>query len=484
MTILRVRDALAEIERDPREASIAAVFDLDGTLIDGFSASNFFRHRLRHREIDADELFRTMRLVVDALLGDIEFETFMSESGRSFAGQSEAELMRVGEEIFDAEIADLLYPDMRALVSAHQASGHTVVLASSSTSYQAEPMAKALGIDHVLCNRMRADERGQLSGEMIEPIVWGPGKARAVQRFAAERGLDLDRSYFYADGGEDRTLMHIVGHPRPVNPARRLERVARRRGWPILRVSRALEAEDAPDRVARARTLAGIATLLPSIALGGGVGLLQRDKRAALNTTLPMWIDSMFALSGVKLNVVTGERHLEAPRPAVFLWNHRNGWDAFMLLALVRTDVTGVGKQELAKDPILGPIGRMMDAAFIDRDDAASAVAALKPIEELARKGLSVMISPEGTRTPDGSLQPFKKGPFRIAMSAGLPIIPVIFRNADDVAGRESATLHPATVDVAILPPIDVGDWTLEDLGEHIEGVRQLFADTLESWPG
>ncbi len=484
MTTLDAEDALEEVEKSPKDPSIVAVFDLDGTLIDGFSASHFFRHRLRNRDIDAEEILRTLRLGIDALRGQVEFEEFLMESGRSFEGRSDDELMGVANEIFESEIAARIYPQMRALVLAHQARGHTVVLASSSTRYQAEPMAEALGIEHVLCNRMKADARGRLTGEMTEPIIWGPTKASAVQRFAAERGLDLDRSYFYADGGEDRTLMHVVGHPRPVNPARRLERIARRRGWPILRVTREREEGDAASRLAQARTFAGIAALLPSLAIGGGVGLLQRDKRAALNTALPMWIDNMFRLAGVELDVVRGEEYLESPRPAVFLWNHRNGWDAFMVVALVRTDVTGVGKQELAKDPILGPIGRLMDAAFIDRDDASSAVAALKPIEDLARKGLSVLISPEGTRTPDGSLQPFKKGPFRIAMSAGLPIIPIIFRNADDVAGRESATIVPGTVDVAVLPPIDVTDWTLDDLDERIAGVRRQFVDTLEHWPG
>lgn len=484
MTTLGAADALAEVENGPSDSSIAAVFDLDGTLIDGFSASHFFRHRLRNRDIDANEMLRTIRLGVDALLGQIDFDTFMTESGRAFAGKREADLMQIGDEIFESEIADLMYPDMRALVRAHQKRGHTVVLASSSTRYQAEPMAKALAIHHVLCNRMSVDDEGRLTGEMDEPIIWGPGKALVVQRFAAEHGLDLDRSYFYADGEEDRTLMHVVGHPRPVNPARRLERIARRRGWPTLRVERAGEDGDSPSRLARARTIAGIASLLPSIAVGGSIGLLQGDKRAALNTALPLWLDSMFRLGGVELNVVRGREHLESPRPAVFLWNHRNGWDAFMVMALVRTNVTGVGKQELAKDPILGPIGRLMDAAFIDRDDAVSAVAALKPIEDLARKGLSVLISPEGTRTPDGSLQPFKKGPFRIAMSVGLPIIPIIFRNADDIASRESATMLPGTVDVVILPPIDVSDWTLEDLSKRIEGVRQQFADTLDHWPG
>jgi putative phosphoserine phosphatase/1-acylglycerol-3-phosphate O-acyltransferase len=79
---------------------------------------------------------------------------------------------------------------------------------------------------------------GRLTGELEQPVIWGPTKAEAVQRHAAEHGVDLDRSYFYADGDEDVPLMHLVGHPRPVNPRRRLAAVAKARGWPAVRFER------------------------------------------------------------------------------------------------------------------------------------------------------------------------------------------------------------------------------------------------------
>ena len=78
-----------------------------------------------------------------------------------------------------------------------------------------------------------------------------------------------------------------------------------------------------------------------------------------------------------------------------------------------------------------------MDVAFIDRSDPAEAVAALKPLEDLARKGLSVMVAPEGTRLDTRQVGPFKKGAFRIAMAAGLPIVPIVIRNAEVIAGRD-----------------------------------------------
>ena len=94
-----------------------------------------------------------------------------------------------------------------------------------------------------------------------------------------------------------------------------------------------------------------------------------------------------------------------------------------------------------------------------------------------------MVIAPEGTRLDTKSVGPFKKGPFRLAMSAGVPIVPIVIRNAEVISARDSSTLHPGTVDVVVYPPISLDDWTLDDLPERIAEVRQLFVDTLENWP-
>ena len=124
-----------------------------------------------------------------------------------------------------------------------------------------------------------------------------------------------------------------------------------------------------------------------------------------------------------------------------------------------------------------------MDAAFIDRDNPKAAVESLKKVEELARKGLSILIAPEGTRLDTTEVGPFKKGPFRIAMSAGIPIVPIVIRNAEVISARDSTTFNPGTVDVVVYPPIPVDDWTVQNLADRIAEVRQLYLDTLKDWP-
>jgi putative phosphoserine phosphatase/1-acylglycerol-3-phosphate O-acyltransferase len=68
-------------------------------------------------------------------------------------------------------------------------------------------------------------------------------------------------------------------------------------------------------------------------------------------------------------------------------------------------------------------------------------------------------------------------------MSAGIPIVPIVIRNAEVISSRDSTTFNPGTVDVVVYPPISVEDWTTQNLPEKIEEVRQLYLDTLKSWP-
>jgi putative phosphoserine phosphatase/1-acylglycerol-3-phosphate O-acyltransferase len=323
------------------------------------------------------------------------------------------------------------------------------------------------------------DELGILTGDIERPVVWGTTKATSVQRFAAEHQIDLGLSYFYADGDEDLALMHLVGNPRPVNPGPALARVAARRGWPVRRFS----SRDAGTPLARVRALAGASTLAPLAAGALGLGLLTRNKRTGINFLTRFWPETVLALNGVKLNV-TGAENLTARRPAVFLFNHRNNFDVFMVAALVKDNWTGIAKKELEANPIFGTIGKLLDAAFIDRADTAAAVAALGPVEDAARKGLSILVAPEGTRLDTQAVGPFKKGAFRIAMATGLPIVPVVIRNSDSVAGRNATTLNPGTVDIAVLPPVSVADWTVGDLSTRIEQVRTRYLELLADWPG
>ena len=475
---LRLPGSVAEIDASPEGPGTGAFFDLDGTVVAGFTAAAHTMDRLLRRQVGAGDFLRLTQLAVEYKLGRREIEALIEGGAGTARGRLAEDVEEMGERIFQQSVADRIYPEMRDLVRAHQRRGHTVVLSSSALSMQAEPVARYLGIGHVVCNRFVLDEHGVLTGAIEQPVIWGNTKATSVQKFAAEHDIDLRSSYFYADGDEDLALMYLVGNPRPVNPGPRLTRVAERRGWPILR----LHSRGSGGPLGRVRNLAALGSLGPVAAGALSVGVLSHSRRAGVNFLTRFWPEIVLELNGVRLNVI-GEENLTAQRPAVFLFNHRNNFDVFMVAALVKDNWTGVAKKELAGNPLAGTLGRLLDAAFIDRHDTAAAVAALEPVEEAARKGLSILIAPEGTRLDVAGVGPFKKGAFRIAMATGLPVVPIVIRNSDSVAGRNATTLHPGTVDIAVLPPVSVADWTLANLEAKIEQVRGNYLELLADWP-
>lgn len=475
---MRLPGSVAEVNASPPGPKIGAFFDLDGTLVAGFTGVELTREQFRTRQFGVGDLITMIQAGLNHQLGRLEFESLINTASTAMRGRALSDMDEVGERLFKQKIEARIYPEMRSLVRAHLDRGHTVCLSSSALTIQVEPVARFLGIPNTLTNRFETDEDGVLTGGVVTPILWGPGKANAVQKFATERGIDLKDSYFYADGDEDVALMYLVGNPRPTNPEGKMASVAQRRGWPILRFT----SRSSSGLTGQLRTLAGVGSLLPVAAGALGWGLLTRNRRRGVNFLTSNWSQLLLASAGVSLNVV-GEKNLTARRPAVFIFNHRNNFDPVIGSALIKDNFTGVGKKQLESDPLVGTLGKLMDAAFIDRDDPKSAVESLRKVEELARKGISIAIAPEGTRLDTTEVGPFKKGPFRIAMGAGIPIVPIVIRNAEVIAARDSMTMNPGTVDIAVFPPISVDDWTRDNLDDRIAAVRQLYLDALKNWP-
>lgn len=475
---MRLPGTVAEVRASSPGPRIGAFFDLDGTLVAGFTGVILTQEQFLSRQMGIGEFISMIQAGLNHQLGRSEFEDLIGAASKAMRGRSLSDLDEMGERLFRQKIEAKIYPEMRDLVRAHMERGHTVCLSSSALTIQVEPVARHLGITNMLTNRFEVDDDGTVTGKIIEPILWGSGKANAVQRFSAENDIDLAESYFYADGDEDVALMYLVGNPRPTNPEGKMAAVARQRGWPITRFT----SRGGTGLTSTVRTLAGMGAMLPLAAGALGWGLVTRNRRRGVNFFTGTFGPTLLAASGVKLNVI-GRENLTAQRPAVFIFNHRNNFDPVITSALVRDNFTGVGKKELESDPLVGTLGKLMDGVFIDRDDVKSAVGELAKVEELARKGLSVVIAPEGTRTDTTEVGPFKKGPFRIAMAAGIPIVPIVIRNAEVIGARDSSLMNPGTVDVAVFPPISVADWTVEDLAERIAGIRRLYLDVLKNWP-
>ena len=464
-----------EIREGPAGPQIGAFFDVDRTLLAGFSAAGFLRERLVSGRISPRELVQSLLGSVGYALGRTSFSGLVAAHAAAYRGLAESALERLGERVFDKYLATEIYPESRALLRAHQDRGHSVAIISSATPYQVDPLARELGVEQVLCTRLEVDAQGALTGRVVSPACFRVGKLRAAENLAAERGLNLAQSYFYTDSHDDLPLLENVGNPRPLNPDRRLAQVAKERRWPVRR----FQSRGTPGASEFLRTALVYGSVIPAAAAGLGVGLLNRSRRDAVNLAGALWGDLTTALSGIDLRI-EGEEHLWSKRPAVFIFNHQSGLDAPLMLKLVRRDATGIGKRELRLNPVFGPLFWAAGAVFIDREDREKAIRSLQPAVEALRQGRSVLIAPEGTRRRTPRLGAFKKGAFHLAMQAGVPIVPVVFRNVLDALPRGAWVIHPAAIEVVVLPPVDTSGWSRDGLDSEIEAIRKRYLEILE----
>jgi putative phosphoserine phosphatase/1-acylglycerol-3-phosphate O-acyltransferase len=472
-------DHLAEIAASPRGARRLALFDFDGTLIHGYSAFTFLGDGVRRGRVSPGELAQVARLMALRELGRARFEDLLEVVTANLAGTPEAELVATGERLFTERLGGRIYEEAGRLLDAHRARGHTVVVCSAATRQQLAPVARALGVEHVLSTELEAVD-GVFTGR-VRASLWGDGKLAAAIAFARRRRAALTDAWFYSDGIEDLPLLERVGFPRPTNPDPELHRTAAERGWPVLRFT-SRGGHTPADLVRTGLALSSLGPSTVAALAAVPTALVQRDRRSFLNLAMSTWGDYGTAVAGIHVRA-SGEEHLWSHRPAVFAFNHQSWIDVLVLLKLLRRDLTGVAKVELRQNPVVGPAFRLAGVAFVDRADRAQSVAALGDAVAKLRAGTSIVIAPEGTRSPTAALGPFKKGAFRLALAAQVPVVPVVIRNAGSVLPRGAYVIKPGTVEVAVLPPIPVTDWAGDDLDDGIAEVRQRFVDTLARWP-
>jgi putative phosphoserine phosphatase/1-acylglycerol-3-phosphate O-acyltransferase len=276
---------LAAIDAGPSGRRVAAVFDFDGTLIDGYSAAALYGHRFRNGELGPDEMLWMLRASFGPTLSHAQFSELVERGIRGWIDRPESELLELGERLFAEGIAGLLFHQAWRLVKAHQQAGHTVVIATSATRLQVAPLARELGVEHVLCTRL-ATENGMITGKIDGEALWGEGKIRAVHAFFREHDIDRDASHAYANGDEDVPLLAGVGNPHPVNPQPELAAESARRGWPILHFTTVKTGRFDPLPALRTATLFG--TLIASAGAGLAVGVLNGNRRQGVDLATSM----------------------------------------------------------------------------------------------------------------------------------------------------------------------------------------------------
>jgi putative phosphoserine phosphatase/1-acylglycerol-3-phosphate O-acyltransferase len=172
-------EVVEALRNAPEGPQIGAFFDFDGTLVRGYTARSIYQERIRNGEIGARELARTIVAAVDGTVLGGNPQTLGEISFAGLKGRTVDWMADVGERLFVLWIARTIRPEVRDVVRAHLRKGHTVVVASSATRVQIEPVARDLGIPHIVCTELE-DEGGVLTGRSTTGMLWGERKAAAV----------------------------------------------------------------------------------------------------------------------------------------------------------------------------------------------------------------------------------------------------------------------------------------------------------------
>jgi 1-acyl-sn-glycerol-3-phosphate acyltransferase len=186
---------------------------------------------------------------------------------------------------------------------------------------------------------------------------------------------------------------------------------------------------------------------------------------------------SLMLAVGVKLRIKGRER---IPAGAcLFVANHTSSADAPAVVGAIPRRVAILLKESLFKWPIAGQAFALAGFIPVNRGDRESAIASVEKATESLRRGQSFLIYPEGTRSPDGRLQTFKKGAVVMAIKAGVPIVPAVCSGAHRVMRKRSLKIYPGEILVEFLEPIDPSKYSFDERDELNDKVHDAMAAAL-----
>jgi putative phosphoserine phosphatase/1-acylglycerol-3-phosphate O-acyltransferase len=435
---------------------ICAFFDFDNTIIKGFSIYPFITKILlsgKLRHIDSKNLLSGLTNTWNKY----NFEEILKKIATTLKGLKEKDFIEIGEES-SKEL--MIFEEIKELINAHRVMNHEIVIISSATKYQIESIAKKLGIQNIECTQFETLD-GIFTGK-LKFSCFGEGKVEAAKKYQT----DFSKSFFYTDSYDDIKLLNLVGNPQPVNPDIKLLDFSYKNNWELKFFDEGKE----NDYEHILRTFFAYLTAIP-VSLKG---YTEGGKYGALLAIA----DLATSMGGIMIDVKNEEKCWKI-RPAVFIFNHQSHFDTIVAIKLLKKDGIGIAKKEIRNYPIIGDLLDQAGTVFIDTEKKGEAIEMLKPVVEEIKKGLSLVIFPEGTRSFNKQLGNFKKGAFHIAMQAKVPLIPVVIHNSHDIMPRGTSVLLPGIVNVTVLNPIDISNWTLENMNSKIVQVRNLFLKEL-----
>jgi len=212
--------------------------------------------------------------------------------------------------------------------------------------------------------------------------------------------------------------------------------------------------------------------LIPFTLLTGNVGPLYAAGSWIARTAM--------RVAGIHIHL-EGREHIPASRACIFMANHVSNLDPPALISLIPGRTSAFMKRSLMELPILGTGFRQGEFIAVDRSgNAAAAKESVTAAQRVLAKGVHITTFVEGTRSPDGRMLPFKKGPFYLAMETGAPCIPVSIYGTEKLLGKGSLRMTPGEAHVVFHPPIEPAGFATRE--ELMQAVRAAIASGLPEW--
>jgi HAD superfamily hydrolase (TIGR01490 family) len=225
--------------RAPKLHASAAFYDVDGTLIRANIVHAFAFYALNQPTL-LGSAWKTLSTAASAPLfwaaDKLSRKWFNELFYRYYRGQSEDRLVVLADELFEDVIKPAIYPGARSLIEESRRAGCRQVLISGGLDFTVRPLARYLGVEDVLANRLEFT-RGVATGQLEKPFIGGATKALIMRDFAGKHGIDLTQSWAYSDSYSDYAMLTVVGRPTAVNPDLRLRALARSYDWPVVDLS-------------------------------------------------------------------------------------------------------------------------------------------------------------------------------------------------------------------------------------------------------
>jgi HAD superfamily hydrolase (TIGR01490 family) len=217
-----------------------ALFDLDGTLIPRDSDHAFGEFLIAQGWADPAEFKRgNDRFYAEYLAGTLDMPAYVNFAIAPWRQRTLHEMAQVLEEFVRTVVQPMVLPAALDLVRQHQAAGDLVAIVTATNEVVTRPIASAFGVQELIATELERDASGLVSGAIKGVPSFREGKIERVHAWLAQRGhafSDFERQTFYSDSTNDLPLLERVSHPVATNPGPTLERLARERGWPVLKL--------------------------------------------------------------------------------------------------------------------------------------------------------------------------------------------------------------------------------------------------------